>query len=346
MKVRNLGQKALLPITLTILGVVGESCGNRATNSENLALLTTKIANSANANGASPVPKVSVQLDEIRKQLRDATEFWKLSLAEESKERKAADEAIRADVVALDERVSNLQQKLEAEIAELAEKQALLDKKVDTQGADLRALIDVERAERERADALIYEKMAEQRRDLEAQIDELKSEIVATKTELSDTKKELIGTLADDKKFLVGQIESLAASEAKSRDDLRSALTGQLNSSIDGVKASLELAQKQLKTDILATQASLEKTIEESEKAIKQAMDDNDADLAAKLKKEMDSQVQMQNLANKALQDEVERLELMTKKDGEEMKAALVEQMNNNMDTVGGWVSAAREALR
>lgn len=346
MKVRNLGQKALLPITLTILGVVGESCGNRATNSENLALLTTKIANSANANGASPVPKVSVQLDEIRKQLRDATEFWKLSLAEESKERKAADEAIRADVVALDERVSNLQQKLEAEIAELAEKQALLDKKVDTQGADLRALIDVERAERERADALIYEKMAEQRRDLEAQIDELKTEIVATKTELSDTKKELIGTLADDKKFLVGQIESLAASEAKSRDDLRSALTGQLNSSIDGVKASLELAQKQLKTDILATQASLEKTIEESEKAIKQAMDDNDADLAAKLKKEMDSQVQMQNLANKALQDEVERLELMTKKDGEEMKAALVEQMNNNMDTVGGWVSAARRSAQ
>lgn len=84
---------------------MGESCGNRSTSTENLALLTTKIASSSNASGVSSVPKVSVQFGEIRKQLRDATEFWKLSLAEEAKERKAADEAIRADVVALDERV-------------------------------------------------------------------------------------------------------------------------------------------------------------------------------------------------------------------------------------------------
>ncbi|MEY3901909.1 MAG: hypothetical protein RL189_1215 [Pseudomonadota bacterium] len=90
-----------VPLALTVLGVVGSSCGLRETRSSSATSLLGQVQKASNAGAVTATPKVSIQLDEIRKQLRDATEFWKLSLAQESKERKEADESIRADVLSL-----------------------------------------------------------------------------------------------------------------------------------------------------------------------------------------------------------------------------------------------------
>jgi hypothetical protein len=517
MKKSQMFRLATIPLTLTTLGVIGTSCGNRQTQSNDATRLAANYQKAANAGGVSAVPKVSIQLDEIRKQLRDATEFWKLSLAEESKERRAADESIRSEVLALDKKVTDLQKKLELEILALAEQQKLLDDKVEKQGDSLRGIIDVERSERQAADALIYAKIAEEKKALEDQVADVKKDLDATKLSLSNAKAELQAAIAaesasraseilsvkslvnttsenlksemtskidsniesvrsalelakssleqklkdetsarsanlaslsadltkkiasakkdaidraekalatavanqseDNQKriaqiaeldrltrsnasalksellnqmnsnmsqvdvwmreagksvdaqikridsridtanttsdelkktmesnssVLSKRIEDLAKFEASSREELRIKLSSQLQSNIEDVRSSLTNAKNQLEADLISAQVNLERNIRDSNTAIKIAMDANDATLAAKLQKEMVENAKMQSMANEALQNEVTRLDLLTRAEGQKMKEELERQMQSNMDTVSGWVSAAR----
>lgn len=345
MKKSPMFRLATIPLTLTTLGVIGTSCGNRQTQSNDATRLAANYQKAANAGGVSAVPKVSIQLDEIRKQLRDATEFWKLSLAEESKERRAADESIRSEVLALDAKVTNLQKKLELEILALAEQQTLLDDKVKNQGDSLRGIIDVERSERQAADALIYAKIAEEKKALENQIAEVKKDLDATKLSLSNASDKLQAAIAAESASRASEILSVKSLVNTTSENLKSEMTSKIDSNIESVRSALELAksslEEKLKVETSARSANLAKLSADLTKAIASSK----KDAIEKAEKALATAVAIQSDANQILTVQIAELDRLTQSNAKDLKSELLSQMNNNMSQVGVWMREAGKSV-
>jgi len=246
-----------VPLALTVLGVVGSSCGLRETRSSSATSLLGQVQKASNAGAVTATPKVSIQLDEIRKQLRDATEFWKLSLAQESKERKEADESIRADVLSLGEKLEALRTKLDSEINRLDKTlREEFDGKLKKQETDLVSLINSETKARESAISSVNESIRLNRDELESKISTLDTE---TKKAIKDTNEALLSAeqrvkdlLGSEKENLLTEMKALESRASKSTSDLRSEIKGIIDSNEASSQAKFTDLQSQL---VLARQA-------------------------------------------------------------------------------------------
>jgi len=245
-----------LPLALTVLGVVGSGCGLRETRSNSATSLAgMQRVNSAGAISATP--KVSVQLDEIRKQLRDATEFWKLSLAQESKERKEADEAIRSDVLALGEKLEALRGFLNSEVARLDK--TLRDEfvsKLAEQENKLSLRIQKEAAERTATIEALDKKTNDALNKLST---ETQKSIQDTRNQLADAETKLKQAINDlstaQQTSAANQLQKLMALETnlnKNIQDVANGLVEQLKS----LESRTNLNAADLKKDILSKIAS------------------------------------------------------------------------------------------
>ncbi|MEN9811193.1 MAG: hypothetical protein RLZZ488_2760 [Pseudomonadota bacterium] len=305
-----------VPVALTVLGVVGSGCGLRETRSSSATSLLGQVQKASNAGAVTATPKVSVQLDEIRKQLRDATEFWKLSLAQESKERKEADESIRADVLSLSEKLEALRTKLDSEINRLDKTlREEFDGKLKKQETDLVALISNETKARESAISTVNESIRLTRDELEGKISTLDAEtkdaILKTNKALSDAEQRVRDLLGAEKENLLSEMKALEGRASKSTAELRSEIKGIIDSNEASAQAKFTDLQGQMvlaKQALEAQRASL--TAQINELALK-----TDATSLA-LKTELAA-------SSKTLTERIHTLDLVTQSQLAEVKADL-----------------------
>lgn len=242
MKNSKMVRYASLPLVLSALGVIGSSCGNRQTQINSATSLAAKLQKANNA-GATTIQnaKVNVELDKLKRELREATEFWKLSLAEESKERKAADADIRSNVLELEKKLAALQTQLAAEIKALDEKLTTeFNKKLADQKKELTDQINKETQERKDAIKEIEDNLnaADPASSKFAIIKNFQAEIKSLQTRISTAETEL----AKQGSQIVDQAKAL-----KALDDRMNKTEEQLRAeSIDSIRPDLVTALEAL----------------------------------------------------------------------------------------------------
>jgi DNA repair exonuclease SbcCD ATPase subunit len=257
MKKTKIIRYASLPVVLSALGVIGASCGNRQTQVNSATSLAAKLQNANNA-GATTIQnaRVSVELDKLKRELREATEFWKLSLAEESKERKAADADIRSNVIELEKKLDALRSQLASEIKALDEKLTNeFNKKLADQKKELSEQINKETEERSKAIKEIEDNLnaTDPAASKFAIIKNFQAEIKSLQTRVSTAESELAKQGAQ----IVEQARSLKTLDErmnKTEDQLRS-------ESIEAIRpdllTALEALEAQKTMEIAAHNASM-----------------------------------------------------------------------------------------
>lgn len=316
-----------VPLALTVLGVVGSSCGLRETRSSSATSLLGQVQKASNAGAVTATPKVSVQLDEIRKQLRDATEFWKLSLAQESKERKEADESIRADVLSLSEKLEALRTKLDSEINRLDKTlREEFDGKLKKQETDLVALISNETKARETAISSVNESIRLNRAQLEARISTLdtktKEAILSTNEALNAAEREVRRLLDVQNQNLGAEIRAQKQNlvdEMRALESRASTSTAVLRSEIQGIIDSNEVSSQAKFTD-LQNQLKLAKVALESQKA---SLTSQIAELASKTDETSQSLKGALEASSRTLAERIHTLDLVTQSQLSAVKADL-----------------------
>ncbi|NBW82590.1 hypothetical protein EBR21_12625, partial [bacterium] len=318
-----------IPLALTVLGVVGASCGLRETKSSSTTSLLGQIQKASNAGAVTATPKTSVQIDELKKQLRDATEFWKLSLEKESKERKDADDAIRADVLTLSDKLEALRGRLDSEIARLDKTlREEFDGKLKAQEASLTAKISAETTARESALKAVDESLRATRSELEARISSLdaktQASILATNTALAAAETRLKDLLGAEKQNLLAEMKALEDRSNKSLDSVKSELTAMIQANDAAANAKFVELQNQLK---LAKSA-----LEAQQASLKLQMDTANAELKASL-----------SVSNQALSERIHTLDLVTQTDLAKAKSELESKILNNGSELTNLISLARD---
>ncbi|MEN9826702.1 MAG: hypothetical protein RI953_2447, partial [Pseudomonadota bacterium] len=329
-----------IPLALTVLGVVGASCGLRETKSSSTTSLLGQIQKASNAGAVTATPKTSVQIDELKKQLRDATEFWRLSLEKESKERKDADDAIRADVLTLNEKLEALRGRLDSEIARLDKTlREEFDGKLKAQEASLTAKISAETSARESALKAVDESLRSTKSELEGKIGSLDTKtqesILNTNKALADaearlkalletTNAETLATLNKTKDQLISDMKGLEDRANKSLDSVKSELADMIKVNDDAANAKFAELQNQLK---LAKSA-----LESKQASLKMQMDTANAELKAAL-----------SVSNQALTDRIHTLDLVTQGQLATVKTELETKILNNGSELTTLISLARD---
>lgn len=321
-----------LPIALTVLGVVGASCGLRETRSNSATSLVGKIQKASDAGAVTATPKVAVQLDDIRKQLRDATQFWKLSLAQESKERKEADESIRADVVALSAKLDALRNRLDSEISRLDKTlREEFDGKLKDQESRLVSKIDAEKAARENALKIVDANLRLAQSDLESKISGLdaktQASIRATNQALLDSEAKVTKLLGETKASLLTDLKALEERSSKTTSDLKAELTNVINQNDANYQAKFTELQSQLKL----AKSSLESQLASNTADLNAQILAGNQELAGKLK-----------VSNAALTERISFLDLVTQKQLTEVKGDLETKIINNGSELSNLISLAR----
>ncbi|MBM3381302.1 MAG: hypothetical protein FJY29_02560 [Betaproteobacteria bacterium] len=310
MKHTKMIRYASLPVVLSALGVIGASCGNRQTQVNSATSLAAKLQKASNAAGTTAQnTKVTVELDKLKRELREATEFWKLSLAEESKERKAADADIRSNVLELEKKLAALQTQLAAEIKALDEKLTNeFNKKLADQKKELTDQINKETQERRDAIKEIEDNLNAENPAASkfAIIKNFQSEITSLRSRISTAEAEL----AKQGQQIVDQAKSL-----KALDDRMNKTEEQLRAeSIDSIKPDLLTALEAL----------------EAQKTMEVAA--HDASMGA--------------YSNPKLQERIDRISFLKSADGalpEAERQALENHLNNNAGERSALIAIARK---
>lgn len=328
------------PLALTVLGVVGASCGLRETKSSSTTSLLGQIQKASNAGAVTATPKTSVQIDELKKQLRDATEFWKLSLEKESKERKDADDSIRADVLSLSEKLEALRGRLDSEIARLDKTlRDEFDAKLKAQEASLTAKISAETNARESALRAVDESLRATKSELEGKISSLdkktQDSILLTNEKLAAAEARLTALVETTNQ---ATLDKLNKTKAELISDMKG-LEDRANKSIESVKTELQLmintndAAAQAKFAELQSQLKLAKSALEAQQAsLKLQMDTANAELKSAL-----------SVSNQALTDRIHTLDLVTQGQLSAVKTELETKILNNGSELSTLISLARE---
>ncbi|NBX16122.1 MAG: hypothetical protein EBR09_02025 [Proteobacteria bacterium] len=336
-----------LPLTITVVGVVGASCGLRETRSSSATSLIGMQRASSNVGAVTATPKVSVQLDEIRKQLRDATEFWKLSLAQESKERKEADASIRADVLSLGEKLESLRGFLNSEISRLDK--TLRDEftaKLAAQEQSLSDKISTEKSEREKAISVLDGKLsltaAALRQETKNAIDSTQRTLQAAETEINKKIANLDAGLQAEAQTRLAQLKSLEEKTDKNAAVLKVDLTkkiadlaSQMASNIEANKAAADDEFKKLQGELGLANLALVRQRQQLDDQITALGSKTDAESAA-LKSSLES-------ARTALGLKISDLELVTKDELNAVRDTLENKIMASESGLSDLITLARE---
>ena len=322
MKLKGLHQRLRLPSLLwggasvLILG----ACGPKTTGNNPI--------NFAEVTAQGELPGSSINDQDALASDVDANKRLKELLEEETAARISADGALKLSIDAITERIDSLEAELRSKIAELESTDDELREMIIKETAD--RISDVQKLKQDIAN--LKEKVEDYKIKLEDKQIELAEELKKTNQRITDeemARKELEKKLADTKADL-----------EKSNQELADKLEQRLNDRIDQIEADLEktneqLAEEQkaraeLESELADAKSSLQKSINDKAKELKDLLAAEKIDLENKIaenKKLIDSERE----ARLALDLEIDQVQSDLEQSQIEMEARLKAEFNGEI---------------